>query len=176
MIRDYIAIVGFSFLFLVASLISSFVFNTFINEMIIQVGNLSINGIDYTELLSIYNSKFALLTNTIQIVGIVSIFGVMISSALLVTRVRMSPLALPFAIIIYFVGIFISMAFSNSYSYMVTELQTYDSSFTINSYFDWIGLRLPYITGIIGGVLMVLAYAKAPSGGGGSGIGGLEVG
>jgi len=174
MIRDYIAFFSISFIFLVSSLISSFVFHVFINELVDNIGSVDL-GVDYTDLINIYNTKFALLTNTIQIVGIVSIFGIMITSALLVTRVRMTPLALPFAVIIYFIGIFISMAFSNSYAYMLTELQSFDPTFEINSYFDWIGLHLPYITGIIGGVLMILAYAKAPNGGGSS-MGGFEVG
>jgi len=172
MIRDYIGVLSLSFLFLIASMVSSFVFHIFINEMIEQIGTLSV-GVDYTDLLSIYNNNFSLLTNTIQLVGIVSIFGVIITSALLVTRVRMSPLALPFAIIIYFVGIFISMAFSNTYNYMLSELQTYDPTFSVSNYFDWIGLNLPYIVGIVGGILMVLAYAKAPTGG--STMGGFEV-
>jgi len=174
MIRDYIAVFSMSFVFLVASLVSSFVFHIFINNLVDNIGTLDL-GVDYTDLITIYNEKFALLTNTIQLVGIFSIFGIMITSALLVTRVRMSPLALPFAVIIYFIGIFISMAFSNSYAYMLTELQEYDATFSVNSYFDWIGLHLPYITGIIGGVLMILAYAKSPHKGGQS-IGGLEVG
>lgn len=161
--------VGLSFF----SLIVSFSYHVAIHSIV--DGFDLIDDIDYSSLTSEL-SRFYVISDLIQVVGIISIFGIVLVGVKLVTKVRFDPLVLPFAIIIYLVGIFMAMVFSNSHYYVLVHLQAYDSTFQVNSFFSWLVLNYPYFVAVVGGILMVLGYAKAPGLGKLGGGSALEVG
>lgn len=159
MIKDLFSLIGINIIILIISLVVSFVYYVSISALI--EGFESYEEMDWTEAQSHYSQMFVI-GDILQVAGIISIFSMTITSALLVTRMRFSPLALPFAIIFYFVAIFLSMVYSNTFVYMEAELQSYEASFTVNEYLSWIAIEFPYITAIVGVILMFLAYAKSP--------------
>lgn len=173
MIRDYMSFIGIASFLSILSLVVSFSYHVTIHNLTDAFE--SIPGEDYTSLQSEYSS-FYVISDIIQVVGMVCIFGVILIAVKLITKVRFNPLVLPFAIIMYFVGIFLAMIFANSHYYVLTMLQTYDATFQVNSFLSWVILRFPYFIAIIGAVFLILGYAKAPGSSNPGGGVALEVG
>ncbi len=97
-----------------------------------------------------------------QLLGVIAQVGYFAVSAYVVSRVRFTPLGIPFFLVLYFIGIFTAMLYANLYSNVSTMIQTGVPSFTVNSYFEWINLNQPYITAAIGLVMFIFAYLKSP--------------
>jgi len=156
MIRDYIVFICLTVIFIFCSLIVSFVYKYIVEKTVEEFSNVyDLSGIQDKI------NVFLNFGNIIEIVGIIGVFGVIVSSALIVSKVNFSVLALPFGIIIYFIGIYISFIFANTFVYLYSSLlQTYPN-YQINPYLYFIGSNLPYIVAFVGFVLMILAYSKA---------------
>lgn len=175
MIKDFFSLIAISIFIILITLLVSFVHWVVVHNMVDVIEtNVDPSVVDWSEFGTKYHSKIYAFSNSMQVVGIICLFGYVIASMILVSRVRFTPLAIPFALISFFVGLFISMAMSNVYYFTVQKLIEYDSTFTVNTYMNWIGLKLPQLFVFIGGILLVLAYAKAPYRRSASG-GGLEV-
>ena len=105
---------------------------------------------------------FSTFLTTLQYAGILSIMMSIISSTIIVAKVRYSPFGAIIMIVLYFVGIFMSMVFSNAYTYMSEVMTQMIPSFSVLPYLDWMALNLPYINAVVGGIMFFLAYSKTP--------------
>lgn len=156
MIRDYIVLFTLMFMLMFSALITSYVYNVSISYFFFEIEKMG-----YTEMQPVYGQFYGI-TSLIQVVGIIAIFMTIVISIVVVVRVGFTPLGIIVAIPVYFIMIFTSLVFSNSYVYIMNVLLAYDTSFPINPYLDFMGYHLPQIITVAGAIMFVFAYAKYP--------------
>lgn len=170
MIRDYLVLTGITASLLLVTLIASFTYYVSIESIITafttegtSIYNMTISDdLDGEEITAEELQPFRTFLITLQYAGILSIMMSIISSTIIVAKVRYSPFGSIIMIVLYFVGIFMSMVFSNAYVYMHEVMTEMIPSFSVLTYLDWMALNLPYINAVVGGVMFFLAYSKTP--------------
>jgi len=164
MIRDFIYLVIIAFGFMLFGLTLSFVSFKIWNGMIPEFERQLNQTVNMTE--SDYNQWKQLKTTLssipifVQFLSVLSVVMLIIATMILVFSVRFTPLAIPLAILVYLIGIWLCMSFSNVYVQVRNKFLELDSSFQINPYFDYFYINLPYIYTGVGFTLMVLAFTK----------------